>query len=391
MKILYLANLSPNKLGSIEEHALFLCRELIRRGHDCYLGFISPPEPEIRCQFEKAGATLLSVYCGNTPLVGSSASFRPREMLALYRLIVKHRIDLVHVNFMALTNPLLLGVYLTRAKVIFTEHASGLPLRRGPIKKIVSRCTHAAVSRRVSKYVGVSDYVRRRLLLTNHVSPDKALTLYNGVNLERFYPMDQKEARRSLGLPIDQPIICSVAMLIPEKGIQHLLEAIALLVKDLRSPEILALVAGEGYYRTKLEQLASNLGIGGHVRFLGRRSDVQTIIAAADAVVVPSIWDEAFGLIIAEAMASGRPVVASNVGGIPELIADGVTGFLVSRGNNKELSDFIYKLISNSDDRTRLSGAALQHAQHHFDLSRQVQCLIAIYEKVLLGRESTSF
>lgn len=382
-KILYLANLNPNKFGSMEEHALFLSRELQARGHQCYLGFISEPETEIRRQFEKVGAKVLTFYCGNTPLVGGRASFSLKEMLALRRMVVDNGIDLVHINFMAVTNPSLLGVYFTRAKIIFAEHASGAPPRRAPIKQLISRCIHAVVSRRISKYIGVSDFVRNRLKVTHHVPDEKTVTIYNGVNVERFSPRDRNEARMELELPLDIPIVCSVAMLIPEKGIQHLIKAVSILVKDNGLPDLLALVVGEGWYRLQLETLVKDLGVEGNVRFLGRRSDVQTLIAASDAVVVPSVWEEAFGLIVAEAMACERPLVASHSGGIPELVEDGFTGLLVPSGDTQRMAEAIKVLLSNMSYRKELATNGRLKTLDKFNLEKQVDSLVDFYNVVL--------
>jgi L-malate glycosyltransferase len=385
VRLLYLANLNPNKLGSIEEQALFLSREMIRRGHECYLGFISLPAPDVGRLFKEAGAKILLIYCGNTPLVGNHSSFSLKQMLSLRAIVSKHGIDVVHFNFMNVSNPLLLGIYLGRAKVIFTEHASGVPLRRGLMKHLLTGFIHAFIGRRISKFIAISSYIQKRLLQTHHISPKKVLLLGNCVNLGRFHPADQNIARESLGLPIGKPIIGTVAMLIPEKGIQKLLEAVSLLVHHFGVTDLLALIVGDGPYLSELERLCSQLNIGSHVCFMGRRSDVHTIVAAADVIVVPSLWDEAFGLIIAEAMASGRPVVASRVGAIPELISNQETGLLVKPGDSNELAHGIIRLISDPEYSNRISSAALQYARNNFDLSSQVQSLAEIYEHTLFG------
>jgi L-malate glycosyltransferase len=375
-RILYLANLNPNKLGSMEEHALFLSREIRRRGDQCYLGFISEPGPEIRRLFEEAGAKVVTVYCGNTALVGNGSSLKLREMLALRRVVVENGIDLVHFNFMGVTNPELIGVYLTGAKIVFTEHASGGAPQRSPCKRFLSRCLHGVISRRISRYVAVSEFVLNRMKVTHHVSGAKSVLIYNGVNLERFSPRDRNEARQELGLPLDIPIVCSVAMLIPQKGLQHLIEAVSLLQHDRKLPGLLALIVGEGGYRSELEQLAKNLSVSEQVRFLGRRSDVQTIIAACDAVVVPSVWEEAFGLIVAEAIASGRPVVASRIGGIPEVVSDGETGFLVGAGCAEEIAGTLLGIITGQQH------AARPHDFSKFSLDVTSKQLAALYAEV---------
>ena len=382
-KILFIANLNPNKFGSIEEHALFLSRELRRRGHQCYLGFISDPAPDIRRLFEEAGAKVVTVYCGNTPLVGNKASLKFMEMLALRRMVIQNGIDLVHINFMGVTNPSLLGVYLTRARIVFTEHASGSAPQRSPLKHFFSWCIHGVISRRISKYIAVSEFVRNRLKVTHHLPDEKTVTIYNGVNLERFCPRERDEARKELGLSPDIPIVCTVAMLIPEKGIQHLIEAISILVKDQKLPGLLALIVGEGWYSSHLEMLSETLGVSSNVRFLGRRSDVPMIIAASDAVVVPSVWEEAFGLIVTESMASNRPVIATNVGGIPELIDAGVNGCLVESGNDVDMAESINDIIFNHEKKAQYGGSGCLKVIKQFNLPLQVVMLADLYETML--------
>ena len=382
-RILYLANLHPNKLGSIEEHALLLARELQRRGDACFMGFISQPEPEIATLFHEAGARILTINCGNTALTGNGASFNIREILALRRAVVENHIDLVHVNFMGLTNPALLGIYLTSARIVYTDHASGLPFHRGPLKELASRMLHKLLRMRVSRYLGVSTYVADRLKQTHHVTPRETATIYNGVNLARFTVRDQLSARERLGFPPDIKIVCAVAMLIPEKGIQYLIDAAALIVGEQGRTDFRLLVVGEGAFRGELELRASASGVASSVGFLGRRSDVHDIVAASDIIAVPCVWEESFGLIIAEAMATGRPVVASRCGGIPELVEHGVTGLLVTPGNSRELADSLLRLMDSPDSCGRLGSAGRDKARRMFDLEKQVVKLAELYDELL--------
>lgn len=387
--ILYLASLNPNKFGSIEEHALFLCRELKQRGHVCYLGFVGEPDPAIRQLFENNGAQIVTIDY-NEESMRHDIFKSIRTSLPLVHTIRKEKIDLVHINFFCLTNAVLWGVYLSGAKLIFTDHTSGLPLKRSFLKLCLVKVLHFFMSQRISRYIGVSNYVRERMNITHHVLPPKAVTLYNGVNIDRFVPGDSVQARNTLGLPQEAAILCSVAMLIPEKGIQHLIEAVALMVHEHGWHDLLIIVVGEGYYRENLEQLAHDRGVADRVLFWGRRSDVQTIIAASDVVVVPPVWEESFGLIIAEAMASARPVVATRVGGIPELIEDGCTGMLVNNGDVRGLALSISTVLSNSELRQRLTDAALVKVSQKFNLVNQVQCLVDIYEELIISRQHVS-
>jgi glycosyltransferase involved in cell wall biosynthesis len=379
-RTLFLANLNPNKFGSIEEHALFLAEEATHRGNECFLGFIAEPGPELRHRFEAAGARILHVFGGDAHC---HSRLKFKEMLSLYRAVRQNNIDLIILNFFSLTDPLILGVYFTGVKIVYTEHSSGLPLRRGPLKHAISKIIHWFISRRVSKYIGVSNFVIKRIRVTHHVSGDKVVMVYNGVNLERFRPRDVFSTRREVGLPQNRPILCSVANLIPEKGIQVLLRTVAQLVHEKERTDILLVIVGEGHYRHELEHMTAELDIMDNVLFTGRRSDVHLIVSASDIVVVPSVWEEAFGLIIAEAMACGRPVVASDIGGIPELVANGITGLTVRSGDTEELMTALYQLLESPDKRREMGEAAERKATEKYDLTKQVKKLTEICDRLV--------
>lgn len=381
-RILYLSDLKPNKLGSMEEHALFLSRELSRRGDLCYLAFTGEPQPELRQAFEDAGSTVLTTNCGHTPFGCTTIISKINDILSLYRIVKNNKIDIVHINFASLTNPSLLGIYLTSSRVVYTDHSSCHPLHRNFVKHQLSRVLKYFISCRVTRYIGVSTFVTTRLHKIDGLPTNKLSTIYNGVNTERFSPRDQLEIRRELGFPLNSCLLCSVAMLIPEKGIQYLIQAVALLVDKYCMEDLLLLIVGEGDLRSELERLTRTLSVTANVAFLGRRNDVHLIIAASDIVVVPSVWEEAFGLIIAEAMASAKPVVASNVGGIPELVDDGVTGKIVSPYDCEALAEAIWKLMSNQAIREGMSMAGREKAKQKFNLARQVAELADVYEVI---------
>ena len=378
-RVLFLADLNPNKLGSMEEFGLFLSEELHKRGDVCYLGFVAFPQEDLKRRFETAGAKIIVFREANSLL--SSL----QKMISLYTFIQKAKIDIVHVNFSGLTDIDIIGVHFSTAKIIFTDHNSGVLAKRNNVKKVLLRLVHFLLFYRVSRFIAVSDFVRDRLRHSNYVKNEKCITIYNGINLQRFNPSEKILARNMLRFPLSCTIVCSVAMHIPEKGIHFLLQALAILVHKNGVKDITAIIVGEGWYTDELKAMTEKLNLSNHVQYLGRRSDVQTIIAASDMVVVPSVWEEAFGLIIAEAMASERPVVASRIGGIPELIDHGHTGVLFEPGNIDALAQAIFVLLKNPTYRQSLAKAALAKAHERFDISQQITKLIDIYETVELS------
>lgn len=379
-RILVLSELHPNKLGSIEEFNVFIARELQRRGHKCFFGFTDEPAPHVRELLESAGGVVVeSLY---TYRGGERLSVIER-MLELKRFISSYSVDLVHINFYSLTNLYLLGVYLSKVAIVFTEHTSGGEPVRNPARSFISWMLHIPLKRRISKYVGITDFVRDRMSISHHVYPPHSVTIYNAINLERFKPSDMAAARHQAGLPGDGRIVVAVSALIPEKGLQYLLEAVAVLAVEKKFNNIKAVIVGEGYFRTNLEKLSQNLGIQEQVLFLGKRYDVDLIVAASDVVAVPSVWQEGFGLIIAEAMAVGRPVIASRIGGIPELIDDGVTGLLVEPGNVLELSYGISRLLLDSTFAKQLCENAMPYCRRNFNLSDAVLEYVDIFLETL--------
>jgi len=375
-KILFLTDLNPNKFGSLEEMILLLGRELSHRGHKLILGAIAYPIPAVAELFLAAGIQIVDLNRQG----GTSAARRLRGTRAL---IQEQQIDLVHINFYGLTDPVALGAYLTPAQIVYTEHASGVAPRRGALKNVLSHLLHFFIARRVARYVAVSDFVRERLRITHHVGPGQTVTIHNGVNTARFLPQDRMTARDRTGLPRGGKIVLSVAMLIPEKGVHHLVQAVSILVAEYRVTDLCVAIVGEGECREELEQLAWELGVGGQVRFLGRRSDVADLVAAADLVAVPSVWHEAFGYIVAEAMAGGRPVVASRIGGIPELIDDGETGLLFPPGDSRALAAALGAVLTDAGLARRLSENGLRKCRSQFSLADKVVEFADLYDSVL--------
>lgn len=380
--ILLLSNLNPCRYGSFEELSLFVANELRERNIRCFLGFTELPTGEVKSRFDATGATTVRVYCGETPIIGNSAKFKAREGVGFAKFLLKSKIDLIHLNFTGPANPALLGMYFTPAKIIFTEHASGVSVKGQPLRLRASNFAKRILLKRMSAYIGVSEYVSRRTRASVPISHDKIKTIYNGVNTSRFQDRSKVEARQQLGLPTEGTYITAVAMLIPEKGIQVLIEAVCRLIKG-GSQKIKLLVVGEGSYRTELDMLVDKCNLGEYVEFLGRRSDVHTIFAASDIVVTPSIWDEAFGLSIAEAMAAARPVVASNVGGIPELIDSGENGLLVAPGNAAELANTLRTLIENTAQAEQMGRQGREKVLQLFNLEYQVKKIVDLYEEIL--------
>jgi len=374
-KILFLAQLVPNKMGTMEEFILLLSQELKKRGHVCHLGFASMPPDNIKQLFYSAHAVVHT-----TNVEGESLIKKLKAAYNIYKVIKENDIDIVHTNFFGLTNIAMVGIYLSRAKIVFTDHSSGKAISKPWIRNSLAKTLHFFIKIRTFKYIAVSNFVRNRMKETHFVNDEQCITIYNGINIERFkgaHPVDSGEALKNNK---NQHTILAVASHIPEKGLQDLIKAISILKAKNAGAHISAMFVGDGWYAAELEKLTLEHGLAKEIQFLGRRSDVHTLIGKADIVVVPSLWEEAFGLIVAESMASGTPVIASRIGGIPELIENDVSGHLFEPGNAEELAFKIVKLLSDKQKQAAMSEAAQEKVVRQFDIFDQIKAIVEIYE-----------
>ncbi|MSR65684.1 MAG: glycosyltransferase [Verrucomicrobiae bacterium] len=235
----------------------------------------------------------------------------------------------------------------------------------------------AFVNRRVTRIIAVSAAVKKHYIEQQQLPAEKIEVIRNGIDLGRFrnaQPID----KTTLGLkPADKLVVC-VASLKVKKGHSVLLQAWPHVVAKHRNA-CLALV-GDGPLRDELKRAASPLPFDGTVHFLGNRSDVPAILAAADVFVLPSLW-EGFGIAVVEAMAAGVPVVASRVDGVCEIIRDRQDGVLVPPSEPDKLAQAIVELLSDGEWAKQLVDSAHKRAEE-FSIQATVERLQALYESV---------
>jgi len=268
-----------------------------------------------------------------------------------------------------------------RPFVVSTVHSSRF-------RSIEDREHLERITPRIDRLVAVSDAIVAKLVAEGRDTAPIS-RVYNGVDLERFDEASGGAAvRRELGIPDDAPVVAVVGRLEPEKGHPTLIEAWPIIHHHLPSAHLL--VVGEGSERDRLEGLAHAHLRGGSccasVHFLGRREDVPQILGAANVVAMPS-YREAQGLAILEALAANRPVVASNVGGIPEMIHDGENGLLVPSHDPTALAAAITRLLKDPSLAARLAAAGHDLVHERFCLDFMLRDLEAIYALAAGGDE----
>lgn len=203
--------------------------------------------------------------------------------------------------------------------------------------------------------------------------------VYNGVDLERFSPRSPRPGlREALGVSGEGPVIASAGRFVAYKGYDHLIEAARLL--NARRPDVEWVIAGDGELRAPLEARCRNTGLTHQVHFLGWRDDLPDVFALADLFVSPAIGEH-FGRVLIEAMAMGKPVVATASGGVPEIVVHGETGLLVQPADPAALAEAVHTLLADPGLRRRLGGAARARVEAEFSLTRHVEAIGAVYRE----------
>ena len=203
-----------------------------------------------------------------------------------------------------------------------------------------------------------------------------------GVDIDQFEPA-AAATRRELGLRDGQKVIGTVCRLVePKKGLRILLQAMAVLAKRYGQPPCQLLIVGDGPSRHELELLREQLGLSSWVVFAGSRRDIPRVLHAVDAFVLPSLY-EGFGIAILEAMAAGKPVIATAVGGIPEFVLSGETGLLVEPGNVEALADAIDRLLSHPQQARTMGAKGRIRAGERYHISTVVRQHEQVYTACL--------
>jgi glycosyltransferase involved in cell wall biosynthesis len=234
--------------------------------------------------------------------------------------------------------------------------------------------------RQVDCFICASEAIRR-MLISDGVPEARAVTVHEGIDVARVAAAPPANLHEDLFLPHGAPLIGNVAALVPHKGQRHLIEAAALVVRQV--PDARFVIAGEGELRPALERTIREHRLEKHVLLAGFRPDVLSLHKAFDIFVMSSIT-EGLGTSLLDAMAAGKPIVATNAGGIPEVVVDGATGFLVQPRDHQAMATAIVRLLKDAGLRQRIGNAGAARARDKFSAERMVEQTLDVYRLVAL-------
>jgi glycosyltransferase involved in cell wall biosynthesis len=352
--------------GGIARHVATLTAGLVDRGIEIVL--FAPSD------FDDSGVPAavrrqpLPIRSRTNPLADWMAVRRLRQELAA-------GFDLVHAHGLRAA---LIGVHASAGAgvpAIFTAH--NMP----PVRRLVDRLAVRSIARRTAAIVAISRAVAAGIE-ANNPGGAPVVVVPNGIDLARFSDLpDRASARQELDLPADAPVIAAIGRLSPEKGFHVLIRSLPEVVKQ--SPEAHLVIAGDGPLRAALSAaIESSLPEPERrrVRLIGRLADVRPLLAAADLFAAPSL-SEGQGIAAIEAMAAGLAVVASDVGGLPEVVENGVTGRLVTSDVDHILAEALCELIRNAEMRARFGAAGRERAFERFSAERMVERTLEVYRQ----------
>ncbi|MCA9939532.1 MAG: glycosyltransferase family 4 protein [Anaerolineales bacterium] len=306
----------------------------------------------------------------------------PTAIPRLVRYLGQHRAHLVHTQLEFANTLGTVAARLRRLPTVATLHTFDDVASPGKEARRI-RLMWWVLRHGCRRIIAVSDGLRGYVEQTARLPSARCLTLYNGIDLTRFCrqpPAARLALRRAWGIPPRAPLAISVAVLREPKGIQYMLRALPHLLRSW--PDLRYLVVGGGAHEGALRALAGELGVTERVIFAGIRHDIPDLLNMSDLFVHPT-REDALPTVLMEAMAVGLPLVASRVGGVPEMVHEGENGLLVPAEDIPQLIAACHQILDNPALAQQMSTAGQQIAAAQFNIDRQAQKLAQIYHELL--------
>ncbi|WP_053001248.1 glycosyltransferase family 4 protein [Kosmotoga pacifica] len=300
------------------------------------------------------------------------------QIISLYlselsKLLEKFQPDIIHVQHLGIWCPIASMLKsLLNVPVVVTAHGTGLFVieRDSRFESMIRKCCAD-----IDEVIAVSDSLRDKVVKTFPSLKEKSATIPGGVDLSKYSkPSMSKEEWRST-YNLKDKVILYVGRLIEEKGVQHLINVASAF------PDAIVVISGSGGYENALKEMA--IGKENVLLLPHLKDKIVDFFIHSDVLCVPSIWEEALGLVILEAMAAGTPVVASNIGGIPTAVKDGETGLLFEPGDEQDMKSKIKRILENPALSEMLSKNALKMVEEKFSWETIAGDVLKIYEKLI--------
>ncbi|MEW6201092.1 MAG: glycosyltransferase family 4 protein [bacterium] len=371
MKILLMA--PELNVGGVETHVVSLAQGMVGLGHEVMVvsngGALVPKLKEWNVEH-------LSMP------VHSKSPVTIRKMAGEIRKVIHARgFDIVHAHSRV---PAWIAYFATRGErevFVVTAHGQYAPHFGSRVMAWGDRV------------ICVSRVIRNHMVELLDTPPLNTTVIYNAIDVQeveeiRRHIKPPEQLKGELGLPPDAPLIGVIARLTATKGVRHFLEALALLRREMA--KLHGLVVGDGPLRNELQETAHSLGLENSVVFSGVRTDVYDILNALDVYVVPSIY-EGFSLGSLEALSCGVPIVATRVGGVPEVLTDGETALLAEPRSGEALAEKVRLMLTQPELRRRLVDAGGRVVREKFSKEKMIASVAEVYQEAIEEKKSSDF
>ncbi len=351
---------SSGSWGGQEYRTCLEINWLNARGHQAWL--VCDPKSEVLPRARELGTRVLSI-----PL---RRRIDPLASLRIWRLFRRHQIDLIK-TYSSKDHWLCLPLFL-----------AGIPVTR-------ARCITDPLGNRsrsfiykygCSKIVADAKVIKRQLIEQNGIAPEKIEVIGSAVDLTRFSPAgDPLKFRKEMGFAPDAPLIANIGMIRSDKGQMRLMKAAQIVLQQRPDARFIFVGQGTGdrWRERKLRQAIYEAGLENKIIMLGYRWDTPEILVAANMVVIASLCTEASPIVLREAFATGRAVIATKVGDIPEIIVHRENGLMVEPNDSDALASAILELIANEKLAEHCAARALLYAKEHFCFDRMMRAKLA--------------
>jgi glycosyltransferase involved in cell wall biosynthesis len=363
--------ITSTNVGGAEKAVLQLIRNLDRQEFKIYVCSVKKPGPFAQVLAAEADG-FFSLNLAENGGAAALINFLPGIVL-LIRLLRR-------------ISPAILHCFLFRANLLgrIAGSMARVPVVISSVRVIESGSVFRNAIDRLTavltdKYIAVSDAARAYTIKHSKVPPQKIITIYNGID-RRDTNLESPVSRRDLAVDENDVVLAIIGRLHKQKGHLLLLEALSFILPE--APRTRILFCGAGEEDTHLRGIVANRGLAKHVHFLGLIDNASQILPHIDVLVLPSLW-EGMPHVVLEAMAAGRPVVASRIAGLAELVEDGKTGLLFRSGDPRSLAEALLKLITNPALARTMGDAGREHVMKNFQLKETVRKTVHLYRELL--------
>ena len=307
----------------------------------------------------------------------------PARLAAVLAFVRRHRIRVMYMADRSSWSPAYALLRLAGVRrIVVHDHTSGDRTIPTGVRRMVKQLRGRLPGMLADRVIAVSDFVARRKAAVDLVPARRITRIWNSSPVPPADPGVRERLRAELGIDGEGPVVACVCRATPEKGVGHLLRAFDLCCSSWPpgSAAPTLVYFGDGPAFRELELLRESLPSAARIRLAGYRANAAELVGGADVCVVPSVWQEAFGLAALEPMTRGVPVIASRVGGIPEIVLDRQTGILVNPGDEAELAEALARLLSEPAERRRMGSNGIRRALDLFSPDTNLNQLLDVIE-----------